>query len=459
MSREKIEQDKKTLENFRNFLDTKRVLLERLRMQQELYSCPCCQTKLRFTENELHLATDILSDDEKYDIDQISQEMINIKLNIKNFESVVFEEENKLKRQKDIQKEIQACLCEYDEVPDLHSLRDDLEYLEEYKNIQYELEKRLNKLEKRLKNEKFSSSYISFKKSVERQVTEISKLRENKALNTNEELSEQKLRSIIQKQKSNKDKLEDLKIRILHMIETKETHTQQLKNDSEKYLKKYKEDIDQDTLQIRITKEEENIIRLEQKQKDHEKNLATIEKYLRYKSELENYNNWKNKVIKLKSEEKRDRDLYASASLLKEKILEAESIAVLNIINSINTHAQLYLDAFFPDDPIIVRLLPFKETKKSKKPQINVVVDYKGMECDLNMLSGGELSRVILAFTLALGEMFNTPILMLDESTSSLDQELTSVVFNSIREHFTGKMVLVIAHQGTEGIYDKVIKI
>ena len=78
------------------------------------------------------------------------------------------------------------------------------------------------------------------------------------------------------------------------------------------------------------------------------------------------------------------------------------------------------------------------------------------MEADLSMLSGGELSRVILAYTLALGEMFNTPLLLLDECTASLDQELTDTVFQGIKENFNGKLVLIIAHQVVTG---KLIKL
>jgi ABC-type transport system involved in cytochrome bd biosynthesis fused ATPase/permease subunit len=133
---------------------------------------------------------------------------------------------------------------------------------------------------------------------------------------------------------------------------------------------------------------------------------------------------------------------------------------MLNVIESINSHAQFYLDYFFPDNPIVVNLSAFKETKKStNKSQINVEIHYKSMECDLDSLSGGELSRVILCFTLALGEMSNCPLLMLDESTASLDQDSTTIVFDTIKEHFKGKIVLVVAHQVTEGIFDKVIKL
>lgn len=145
----------------------------------------------------------------------------------------------------------------------------------------------------------------------------------------------------------------------------------------------------------------------------------------------------------------------------KEKIVEAESIAMINIIESINTHTQPYFDCFFPDNPISVKLVPFKEGKKgiANKPQINLQIEYKGMEADINMLSGGELSRVILAFALALGEMFSVPIMMLDECTASLDQELTTVVMDGIRDNFNGKIVLMVCHQSIEAMFDRVLRI
>jgi ABC-type transport system involved in cytochrome bd biosynthesis fused ATPase/permease subunit len=81
------------------------------------------------------------------------------------------------------------------------------------------------------------------------------------------------------------------------------------------------------------------------------------------------------------------------------------------------------------------------------------------MQCDLNTLSGGELARVILAFTLSLAEIFNSPLLLLDEICASLDEEMTTIVFSSIKEHFKDIPILAISHQCTEGIFDKVIKL
>jgi chromosome segregation ATPase len=159
----------------------------------------------------------------------------------------------------------------------------------------------------------------------------------------------------------------------------------------------------------------------------------------------------------LKKQEGEARKRYGSLMTLKEKILESESLAMLHIIQIINTHARSFLDVFFPDNPISVQLKPFKTTKKSVKPSISIQIEYKGMECDLLTLSGGELSRVVLAYTLALAEIFNTPLLLLDECTASLDQDMTGIVFDGIRENFNGKLTLIIAHQVISGTFDKVV--
>jgi ABC-type transport system involved in cytochrome bd biosynthesis fused ATPase/permease subunit len=141
--------------------------------------------------------------------------------------------------------------------------------------------------------------------------------------------------------------------------------------------------------------------------------------------------------------------------LLKDKILESESICISNITNSINIHAQEYLDLFFPNDPINIKLTAFKTTKKqTTKPQINLEIEYKGMEIDLGMLSGGELARVVLAYTLSLAEIFNSPMILLDECTSSLDQEMTTIVMDGIRKSFSNKLVIIIAHQVITGYFD-----
>jgi ABC-type dipeptide/oligopeptide/nickel transport system ATPase subunit len=309
-----------------------------------------------------------------------------------------------------------------------------------------------------LSEETFSTSFKIFLKDNNKLKEEIEDLEDISGKN-NETSSEEDLRNLIIEEEKNKETVERL------LKEKNKKDAERLKNKKDidtlksNHIDKYKDINTQGSIEEQIKEKEKSIIENENDILIHTSNLEQIDKYNRYISDLEKYSEFKNKVIDLENKEKEDRKKYNAAILLKEKILEAESISILNIIETINNHSQVYLDYFFPDNPILVKLQSFKETKKDNKPQITIDIDYKGMETDLESLSGGELSRVILAFTLALSEIFNSPILLLDESTASLDQESTTIVFDAIKENFKNKFVLIVAHQVVLGIFDNIIKI
>ena len=192
----------------------------------------------------------------------------------------------------------------------------------------------------------------------------------------------------------------------------------------------------------------------------HEMNLRRIEEWRTYEKALGEYERETTKVEEYREKETKARHRCAAATTLRERISEAEAVSMTNIVESINAHARIFTDAFFPDNPISVQLQAFKENKKQEvKPAINLSIDYKGIECDMTMLSGGEQSRVVLAYALALAERFGAPLMLLDECTASLDQDLTSVVFDAIRSNFNGRMTLIIAHQIIQGTFDKVIQL
>ena len=73
----------------------------------------------------------------------------------------------------------------------------------------------------------------------------------------------------------------------------------------------------------------------------------------------------------------------------------------------------------------------------------------------MQTLSDGELQRVKVAFSLALGEMYHIPFILLDECTCNLDQEMTEIVVKGIKQ-YPGKIIL-IAHQVISGKFDNVI--
>ena len=172
--------------------------------------------------------------------------------------------------------------------------------------------------------------------------------------------------------------------------------------------------------------------------------------------------NWDDKNSKVNEERKRVEDSnkrYTATLKLKEKILRSESLILNNMVENINIHTQEWLDLFFPDTPLHSTLKTWKTNKKGTKPTIDIEIQYKDREIDVNSLSGGEFARLTLAYTLALSDVFKSPLIMLDECTASLDEELSSTVFDSIKDKFSSKLALIIAHQVVKGDFDTVINL
>jgi len=456
---EKHKENKVILELKEVDLKDKQNIHDKLLAQQGLYSCPSCSAKLRLSNEELILASEAKDEQLiKANLELLKVEIKSLKNNISKLEKIIQEENNKLERNIVCDLEITKILSKYEEIPDIKSVKDDLEYLHNYHATQNEIENKKKEIEMCINEAKFSSSYFSFKKGVEKLQSRRDSLH-NKYDGIRPKMNEEEIRERIIEQKQNRNKLLAAEKRKVEVNDNILNCKKVLEISVSNHIKKYGNVENENDLEKRKKEVEDAVRDLEDKKKKHEKNLKDIENWEKYQSDLENYRGWECKVEELESMEKIARNEYASATRLKDKILEAESIAMLNIIDSINTHARVYLDCFFPSEPISVNLQTFKETKKSTKPQINIEIEYKGMEADLSMLSGGELSRVILAYTMALAEMFNTPLLLLDECTASLDQDLTETVFNAIRENFNGKMTLLIAHQVVTGTFDKIIKL
>ena len=432
--------------------------LKKIYSNKILYKCPSCEVKLKIYENNLHIHDDNLTEKSEMSIDEIKTKISDVEDEIKLLENFIIKEETKLEKYLKIENDINEISSQYEDELDEKSLNSELDDIKEYYDYQLKQEKKISEIENILAEEKFSGSFKIFLRDLDKLKLEITTI-ENKIGENTEILSEEKLREFIHIEEKKKDTFD----RVSKEKEKKKSENDKNKKEIEdlknEYIKKYENIKDENYLLKEINDREEKIGNYENDIKTHTSNLEKINEYNNYSKALEKYLDFKNKITELENKEKEDRKKYDASVLLKEKILEAESIAILNIIETINNHSQVYLDYFFPDNPIIVKLQSFKETKKDNKPQIIILIDYKGNETDLASLSGGELSRVVLAFTLALSEIFNSPILLLDESTASLDQDSTTIVFDAIKENFKNKLVLIVAHQVVLGIFDNIIKI
>jgi DNA repair exonuclease SbcCD ATPase subunit len=143
---------------------------------------------------------------------------------------------------------------------------------------------------------------------------------------------------------------------------------------------------------------------------------------------------------------------------LKQCAIDTECRILQQVVDSVNISINDVCDTLFEND-INVELSLYKTGKITKniKPMVNFSIKYKGGVYDkIDQLSGGECDRCSLALTLALNRLSSCPILMLDETLSSLDLDMKEATIKTIRENTTNT-VLIIMHDGIEGIFDNII--
>lgn len=449
-----IENNQEQLNNLRESLSEKEHLLEK--KSRIYHECPKCNAELYLFDKKLFSVEDNDSDEE-IDLDVLEDEISDIKIKIKNLEKNLNSLNNKKEQNENIQKQINDIKDLYeDELDDEETVQEYLDDLESYMKSQIRKEKDLLELKNKFDNRIFSSNIIHDEKDIKKQEEYIESLKEDCGENE-ETLSEEELINLINTEKNNKDIIDRIRKKRKSLQNDKLNNKLVIDDLKNKHIEKYKEIKDEDKLKKEIEEYEQNIIDNEKDKQHIRKILDKIEEYKKYIEDKNKYETYHQKIITLHQHESESLKKLISAKMLKEKILESESIAMVNIVENINNHSKIYLESFFPENPISITLKTFKESKKSDKPQINLEMYYNDEECDLKSISGGELDRVVLAFTLALSDIFNTPLLLLDESTSGLDEENTSIVFESIKENFKNKPVLVIGHQIVQGIFDKVI--
>lgn len=205
------------------------------------------------------------------------------------------------------------------------------------------------------------------------------------------------------------------------------------------------------------------IAKIRERQERIVSDLEFLQEYEKYDERRTQYDYILASLKELDEEEKRILDDKKCYDIIMAKVKETESEVLGNIIVNINIVLQGYLDAFFPDQPINVSLSPFKEGRTGTKNEIVCNCTYGGNSFLIDshtivnqVLSGGEFDRVNLAMLLAIGKIIKSPIMMLDESLSSLDDVTCNLIIDNIKQE-KNKLILIVLHQSIQGNFDNVI--
>jgi translation initiation factor RLI1 len=104
--------------------------------------------------------------------------------------------------------------------------------------------------------------------------------------------------------------------------------------------------------------------------------------------------------------------------------------------------------------PIIISLV-------AQNKKIEILFSYKQRTMGVTDLSGGEKSRVSIAFSCALAELKSSKLVMLDESLAGLDVQNMVGCIEFLKEWSkqTKIPILVVAHDAATGLFDKTINL
>lgn len=447
-------------------LEEKKIQLQRL----QVMSCPLCKGSVLLEKGVLVESTisssSSSSSQKKDDESTLSKKIQALSNDLKQIDFEIQKYYESQKKNNSLDEQINAILSQYEDDQDFNEteLNTELEDMNKYYKSQMYLENKYLELLDKINNERLSGSYNSYKKELSKLNNQIEVLLQQQSGEGEEEEldenDEEKIRDIIMQEQQKKRKNEQIKSDILSRDNLKMHLMSQMEESKNKHLTKYSSIADENSLldeikDLKLQKQnEEEIYNV------HKLNLEKIDKYKENQKLMETYKKHLETIKLLEEEEKIESNKYTQAKILKQDFLDSEHLALTNTINDINANANVFLQEFF-NDPIHANLSCFKEDKKKNdKPQIYVDIKYKDMNCDLKFLSGGECARVNLAFTLSLAKVFNTPLLLLDETMSSLDEDIADIVFTSIKKHFKNIPVISILHQVTsEGEFDQVIKL
>lgn len=190
------------------------------------------------------------------------------------------------------------------------------------------------------------------------------------------------------------------------------------------------------------------------------KEIETLKESLLLNNQVQEFIKFHQKITQQREELVILNDRMSDLYNLKQHVINTESQVLQQVVDSINYSMESVCSTLFDRD-ININLNLFKQVKTTGnyKPAVNFTISYQGGNFDnINQMSGGEGDRASLALTLALNRLSSCPLLMLDESLSSLDLSMKEATIRTIRENTNGT-VLIIMHDGVEGVFDNVIDV
>jgi DNA repair ATPase RecN len=189
---------------------------------------------------------------------------------------------------------------------------------------------------------------------------------------------------------------------------------------------------------------------IQEKINKHNELMNKREQFVKMQKVKAKYDEYVAKIAKLNKKCETQKDKTHKISALLQEVQNFFNVEVLSrldalstITNSLLAEFQLYMD------------IVFGITEKSGRYIINYSIKKDGiLHKSTNFMSGGELSKLSLALTIALSTMRYTPFCLYDEIFSALSQETQLICIEVMQRHLSGRPIICIMHNHIEGLFD-----
>jgi len=438
-------------------------LQQKINELEKCYTCPSCNKTLKMNSQKLIIYH---YEDSKDNIEKMKLSIDELKKSIHLSEKKITELHKKSIIYESLLSEYNLLYDKIDEISKKYGFEQDLDWIND-KNDKIEVDnKNYDDLSKKIKDIQNDKYELQLKKELEEinkklkkyRECETQKLIENNVKNEDEYLSLLENLSTMKEKFSQKNKLLLNLQRINNEISLLEQKMKE--DDKEEDNEKDNEKVDEKDYEKTIQSEVEKQTLYEKKIESYKNYIIQLENWIKIYNENKKYIEIEESIESSENEKEYLNNRMRCLVKLRDHIKYTEKKCIDDFIESLNAHASIYIEHFFPDEDISICLKTTQETKdKREKPCLNFFVQYKNLSGDLKFLSGGERDRVNLAFTLAFSELVDNKMLLLDECISSLDAETTNVVLEHIKEQYKGSLVLLVSHQANLGFFDHIVQL
>jgi DNA repair exonuclease SbcCD ATPase subunit len=140
---------------------------------------------------------------------------------------------------------------------------------------------------------------------------------------------------------------------------------------------------------------------------------------------------------------------------------ESKTYCIENITAILQSKVNELIGDFFVK-PLTISITCWRSMKnKNEKPGFEIVINDENNKLLVNELSGGEKSRLSIAFSCALAELNHSSFLLLDEAMAGLDFLNCQQVVKSLHQWAIDKSIaiVIIAHNISKEYFDQIISL